>query len=127
MKAAIANDIVREIYRLHEQGIGRSEIARALQISESTVHRYITRKRYGGNPATVATYKRCANCGGKLPEIRHAAFCVYCGADIRTPAAKAAEGLFKMLDDITKFYPAEKRDFAVQALNSAINLLKEGK
>jgi uncharacterized Zn finger protein (UPF0148 family) len=68
---------------------------------------------------------RCPECGGRLPDVAGMAFCPFCAADVSTETQKAARDLSKMLNNITHFYPQERRDFAVQAINKAIKILKE--
>lgn len=115
----LSQEEVQKIRELSAQGLTQREIAVAIGRSQAAVH------HAQHNANEQSTSRRCPGCHRKLPDVKGMAFCPYCAADIRTPARKAAVGLEKVLDTISRFYPQNLRDEAIAALNNAIKVLKE--
>lgn len=107
--------------KLYEERKNQYEVAGELGVSQSTVNNWL--KQTTGKKISRTVH--CPDCDGRLPEIKNMMFCLFCGGDIASPAKKAVRDLDKVLDDITKFYPVDHRDFAVQTINKAIEILKE--
>ena len=126
-KNFMSEETIRRIGKLVAEGKTNREIALEVGHHESSVGYQAAKVRRGGvcRPKVGAKASRCPDCGGKLPDVRNMAFCPFCGADVATEAQKTARDLSKMLGDISRFYPAEKRDFAIQTINKAIGILKE--
>ena len=110
---------LQKIRELSAQGLTQREIAVAIGHSQTAVWRVLR------NANEQSTSRRCPGCHRKLPDVKGMAFCPYCAADIRTPARKAAVGLEKVLNTISRFYPQNLRDEAIAALNNAIKVLEE--
>ena len=125
MKKHLTIEQRREICsRYLKCGLTYADIAKEFGVATNTVWRICsagsaTRKLEGN-------LKKCPHCSAKLPAANNMAFCCYCGADISTPAQKAVKSLTRMLNDISVFYPAERRDFAVKTINDTIEILKGG-
>lgn len=125
MKKHLTIEQRREICNKYTKGnLTYADIAKEFGVARNTVWRICnagsaTRK-------LEANLRKCPHCGAKLPAANNMVFCCYCGADISTPAQKAIKSLHKMLNDITLFYPAERRDFAVKTINDTIDILKGG-
>ena len=119
MKAKYTREQHEKAAELRAQGFTIAEIGLALNIPETTVSYWLRPQK------TAGEVTRCPVCGGWLPEIKNMMFCPFCGGDVASPARKAARELDKVLNDISKFYPVDHRDFAVQTINKAIEILKE--
>ena len=114
-----------EMRKLYNSGIFDTRmLAEQFGVARSTVWNYLHDHPKKDKP-TVKAHK-CPKCGAKLPEAHGMMFCCYCGTDISTPAQKAVKSLTRMLNDISVFYPAERRDFAVKTINDTIEILKGG-
>lgn len=109
------------VKRLASEGLSQQQIAIDVGVSKSTVSYWLRGKKDN----CAAKKNHCPNCGATLPDVKNMMFCPFCAADVATPAGKTARDLGKMLEYITKFYPAEHRDFAVQTINKAIEIIKE--
>jgi transposase-like protein len=123
MRATYTKEQRKKAAELRAQGLTVAAIGVAMNIPQTTLY-YWLRPR----PALAKTARevsKCPVCGGRLPEIKNIMFCPFCGGDVASPARKTARELDKVLDDISKFYPVDHRDFAVQTINKAIKILKE--
>lgn len=123
MKAKYTREQHEKAAELRAQGLSTAEIGVALNIPQTTISYWLRTRPAPGKTAGGVT--RCPVCGGRLPEIKNMMFCPFCGGDVASPARKAARELDKVLNDISKFYPVDHRDFAVQTINKAIEILKE--
>jgi hypothetical protein len=102
-----------------------AEIAAIMNMPQTTITYWLRDMKQPRGEMGTKRAARCPVCGGQLPEFKGMMFCLFCGGDIASPAKKAARDLGKVLDDISKFYPVDHRDFAVQTINKAIEILKE--
>ena len=124
-KRKITNEQKNEMRDLYDSGdFDMKMLAEKYGVSRTAVWNYLHDHPKRDKPA--AKVRKCPHCGVRLPEANGMMFCCYCGADISTPAQKAVKSLTRMLNDITLFYPAERRDFAVKTINDTIEILKGG-
>lgn len=125
MNRKLTDEQKNEMRKLYETGDWDVKmLAIKYEVSKTTAWNYLHDHPKGKK--TTAKGHKCPHCGAVLPNARNMMFCCYCGTDIATPAQKAVKNLTRMLNDITLFYPAERRDFAVKTINDTIEILKGG-
>lgn len=117
-KPLTAEERARIIKMYRDGNKSMRAIANELCISPSAIWRVIN------NPGnTTLPQRSCPGCKSVLPNVANMSYCPFCAFDISTPSQRTVKALKTMLNYISKFYPAEHRDFAVKTLNNAIDLL----
>lgn len=124
-KLNLSDEIKQGIIDDYKNGMKTKDIIEKYNTCAGTLNKIV---RASGVPMRVnrstpaKKAKHCSNCRKKV-DVKGAAFCPYCGSDIRSDKELLVERVDKLID-YNPFIPAHVRDEYIEVLNKTVNILK---